>query len=227
MKESIQIIRPLLAGETVTMRGRVYHAENARLQFKSRPDIPIVLATRGKRMLQLGGSMADAVMVATYAQPRGVRYALDQVRAGASQAGRPEEEVKIISRVDACVWPDSRTARDAVKTMIAGFLMSSYPDRDFVRQMGLDVPEELEAILRQKNEAMAYGAWRLVPDDFVEAFTWAGTPDEVARQVAEIVKLGITQITYLPHPPPGESAEPIRRAWMEQVVPRVRQLVGE
>jgi alkanesulfonate monooxygenase SsuD/methylene tetrahydromethanopterin reductase-like flavin-dependent oxidoreductase (luciferase family) len=111
--------------------------------------------------------------------------------------------------------------------MIAGFLMASYPDRGFVHHMGLEVPEELEDILRHKNEARTYAAWRLVPDDFVEAFTWAGTPDEVARQVAEIVKLGITQITYLPHPPSGQGTQPILRAWMEEVVPRVKRLVGE
>ena len=111
--------------------------------------------------------------------------------------------------VDACVWPDGRTARDAVKPMIAGFLMASYPDRGFVQQMGLTVPDELEAVVSQKHEARSYDAWRLVPDDFVEAFTWAGTPDEVARQVAEIVKLGISQITYLPQPPPGQRVEPL------------------
>ncbi len=227
MEETIRIIRPLLAGETVNLRGKVFTAENARLQFKTRADIPIVLATRGNKVLQLGGRLADTVMIATYAKPDGVRYALDQVQAGMQQAGRRKEQVGIISRVDACVWPDSRVARDAVKPMIAGFLMGSYPDRGFVHQMGLEVPEPLEAILRQKNEAMAYGAWQLVPDDFVEAFTWAGTPEQVAHQVAEIVKLGITQITYLPQVPRGQRAEPIMRAWMEEVVPRVNRLVGE
>src|SRR5262249_49688428 len=119
------------------------------------------------------------------------------------------------------------TARDAAKPMIAGFLMASYPDRGFVKQMGLAVPDELEAVVSQKNEAKTASAWHLVPDDFVEAFTWAGTPDEVARQVAEIVKLGITRITFLPQPPPGQGVEPIMRAWMDEVVPRVRRLLGE
>jgi alkanesulfonate monooxygenase SsuD/methylene tetrahydromethanopterin reductase-like flavin-dependent oxidoreductase (luciferase family) len=134
--------------------------------------------------------------------------------------------VAIISRVDACVWPDGRIARDAVKPMIAGFLMASYPDRGFVRQMGLEVPTALEEIVSQRNEARTLAAWRLVPDDFVEAFTWAGTPDEVARQVASVVEFGIKRICYLPQPPPGQGVEPIMRAWMDEVVPRVRRLVG-
>ena len=177
MAETIQIARGLLDGETVTLEGQVFTARNARLQFASRPGIPIVLATRGNRMLRLGGRLADGVMVATYARPEGVRFAVQQVEAGARESGRDPAKVEIISRVDACVWPDSRTARDAVKPMIAGFLMASYPDRGFVTQMGLTVPEELEAAVSQKNEAKAYAAWQLVPDDFVEAFTWAGTPD--------------------------------------------------
>lgn len=227
MAESIEIMRRLLAGETVSLTGKVFTAEQAKLQFQARSDIPIVLATRGNRMLELGGRHADQVMIATFAQPRGVNYALNLVKRGAESVGRKLDESKLISRVDMCVWPDSRVARDAVKPMIAGFLMSSYPDRGFVHQMGLEVPEELEAILREKNEARAYGAWQLVPDEFVEAFTWAGTPDEVAHQVAEIVKMGITQITVLPQPPRGHGVEPIMRAWMEEVVPRVKRLVGE
>jgi 5,10-methylenetetrahydromethanopterin reductase len=227
MEETIRIARGLLDGETVTLQGRVFAAANARLQFEARSGIPIVLATRGNRMLRLGGRLADGVMVATYARPEGVRHALRQVEAGALEAGRSLADVEIISRVDACVWSDGRTARDAVKPMIAGFLMASYPDRGFVQQMGLTVPDELEAVVSQKHEARSYDAWRLVPDDFVEAFTWAGTPDEVARQVAEIVKLGISRITYLPQPPPGQGVEPIMRAWMDEVVPRVRRLVGE
>lgn len=227
MEETIQIVRLLLSGETVTLRGEVFTANEAALQFQPRSDVPIVLATRGTRMLQLGGRMADTVMIATYAQPQGVRHALKLVEQGVHQADRRLEEVEIISRVDVCVWPDGRTARDAVKPMIAGFLMASYPDRGFVHQMGLEVPEELESVLSERNEARAFGAWELVPDEFVEAFTWAGTPDEVARQVADIVELGITQITFLPQPPQGHGVEPIIRAWMEEVVPRVKRLVGE
>lgn len=226
MEETIHIVRSLLAGESVTLHGQVFTAENAQLQFSPRADIPIILATRGNKMLHLGGRLANEVMIATYARPEGIRHALGQIEQGARAAGRSMDEVGLIVRVDACVWPDSRVARDAVKPMIAGFLMSSYPDRGFVHQMGLEVPEELEAIVSQKNEALAYGAWQLVPDEFVEAFTWAGTPDEVASQVAAVVELGITQITFLPQPPPGQGVEPIMRAWMEEVVPRVRKLVG-
>lgn len=227
MAETIRIARGLLDGETVTLQGLVFTANDARLQFPTRPGIPIILATRGSRMLGLGGRLADGVMVATYARPEGVRHAVQLIEAGAIEVGRDPKGIEIISRVDACVWPDSRTARDAVKPMIAGFLMASYPDRDFVTQMGLTVPDELEVVVSQKSEAAAYAAWRLVPDDFVDAFTWAGTSDEVARQVAEIVKLGITRIVYLPQPPPGQGVEPIMRAWMDEVVPRVRRLVGE
>jgi 5,10-methylenetetrahydromethanopterin reductase len=226
MEETIRIARGMLRGETVTLRGRVFTAAAARLQFEPHPEVPIVLATRGTQMLRLGGRLADGVMIATYAQPAGVRYALQQVEAGAHAAGRRLEDLTITSRVDACVWPDGGTARDAVKPMIAGFLMASYPDRRFVEQMGLAVPEELEAVVSQKNEARTAAAWRLVPDDFVDAFTWAGTPDEVARRVAAIVDLGITRICYLPQPPPGQGVEPIMRAWIEEVVPRVRRLVG-
>jgi alkanesulfonate monooxygenase SsuD/methylene tetrahydromethanopterin reductase-like flavin-dependent oxidoreductase (luciferase family) len=130
----------------------------------------------------------------------------------------------IISRVDACVHPDRNVARDAVRPMISMLLMGSYPDRNFVHNLGLEVPVELEAICKQKNELLSIQNGHLVPDEFVDAYAWAGTPKEVAEQVAAVVDMGINQITYLPHPPKGEGFEPNIIRFANEVLPRVEAL---
>ena len=80
--------------------------------------------------------------------------------------------------------------------------------------------------MRAKNEARAFASGHLVPEEFVDAFTWAGTPEEVARQVAAVVSLGIPEVCILPQAPRGRPVDPIMRAFIEDVMPRVRRLVG-
>jgi alkanesulfonate monooxygenase SsuD/methylene tetrahydromethanopterin reductase-like flavin-dependent oxidoreductase (luciferase family) len=79
--------------------------------------------------------------------------------------------------------------------MVARMIGSSYPDKTFVYQMGLELPPALENILARKDHALTTRFAHLVPDEIVESYTWLGTPEAVARRVAEVVRLGITNIT--------------------------------
>src|SRR6185503_3094447 len=145
----------------------------------------------------------------------------EQIAQGVQEAGRPAESVKVILRVDACIDDEVQVARAAVKPIIAGSRGSSYPDRAFVEAVGLTVPAELEAIIREGDEGRIWAAAGLVPDEFVEHFAWAGTAEQVAAQVARIAQMGIKNITILPNPP--EAVTPTLQAFANEVIPRVRQ----
>jgi 5,10-methylenetetrahydromethanopterin reductase len=217
IEEAIHVIRCLWAGETVTLAGEVVQVKEARLGFPVRPDIPIIIAARGNRMLRLAGRLADGAMISTYATPEGVQYALSQVAQGAQEAGRSLESVGVILRVDTCI-NEVQVARAAVKPIIAGSLGSSYPDRAFVEAVGLTVPAELEAIIKEGDEGRIWAADSLVPDEFVEHFAWAGTAEQVAAQVARVVTMGISQVTILPNPP--EAVTPTLVAFAKEVMPK-------
>jgi 5,10-methylenetetrahydromethanopterin reductase len=219
VEEAIHVIRRLWAGETVSFAGEVVRVNQARLGFPARPDIPIYIAARGNRMLSLAGRLADGAMISTYATPEGVRYALSQVAQGAREAGRLPEDVAVLLRVDACINEDVQTARAAVKPIIAGSLGSSYPDRAFVEAVGLTVPPELEAIIKEGDEERVWAAASLVPDEFVEHFAWAGPAEQIAAQVARVVEMGITQVTIMPNPP--EAVTPTLTAFANKVMPKV------
>ncbi|HEX7973251.1 MAG TPA: LLM class flavin-dependent oxidoreductase, partial [Anaerolineales bacterium] len=79
IQEAIQVIRSLWRGETVDFEGQVIRCKNGRLNFKARADIPIIVASRGDLVLKTGGQAADGVMIATYAEPVGIRYALSLI----------------------------------------------------------------------------------------------------------------------------------------------------
>lgn len=222
MRDAIAIMRGMWAGEPAVVEGKVVSVRNGVLGFPARPDIRIVVATRGPAVLRLAGRIADGAMIATMATPRGVGIAWDSVRQGAQQAGRDPEDLEVISRVDTCVDRDRDKARAGVRQMIAFLLWSSYPNRDFVTQSGMEVPAELEAMIARRDYELMFDAGPLVPEEFVDAFAWAGTPEEVAARIARIADMGIRRFGTWVLAPPGGGIESVIRLIAEEVMPRVR-----
>ena len=225
IREAVTVIRGLWRGETVDFEGEVIQCRNGRLNFNARKDIPVVVASRGDLVLRTGGEVADGVMIATYAEPVGINHAISRIRAGAERAGRSMQDIRIISRVDACISQDRRVAYDAVKPMVGVMLWTSYPDRRFVQRCGLEVPEEVEAIIAKRDYNLMVANAHLIPDEFVDKFCWAGTAEDVARKVTEVVKLGIEDITFLPHPPKGGDTSETVQQFAKVVKPMVEEMV--
>jgi len=225
IKEAIHVIRRLLAGEVVSYAGEIITFRNGRLNFKARTDIPIIVASRGDRVLQVAGEVADGAMIATYAEPVGLGHALAQIEKGAQRAGRSLKDLRIVSRIDACINRDSAAAFEAVKPMVAVFLWTSYPDRTFVERVGLDVPPELEQIIAKRDYNLLKENAHLVPDSFVEKFCWAGTAEQVAQKVAQVAAMGIHEITILPHPPAGGDIRETLHEFATTVKPMVADML--
>jgi 5,10-methylenetetrahydromethanopterin reductase len=188
-----------------------------------RSDIPIWIASRGERVLELAGRIADGVMIGTIARAAEIAGAIDRIRAGAAAAGRASDEPMICVRVDVVVDTDRRAARDALRSFVAGLLSASYPDRGFVERAGLELPAELEDVCRTKDLRLAWASGRLVPDDVVDAFTWAGTPDDVAGRVAAALEAGVDNVTVVFHRAAGPTTAQLA-AFARSVVPRVYAL---
>ncbi len=222
MRDAIAVMRGMWAGGPAVVEGKVVSVRNGVLGFPARPDIRIVVATRGPAVLRLAGRIADGAMIATMATPRDVGIAWDFVRQGTQQAGRDPEDIEVISRVDTCVDRDRDKARAGVRQMIAFLLWSSYPDRDFVTRSGMEVPAELEAMIAKRDYELMFEAGPLVPEEFVNAFAWAGTPEEVAARITRIADMGIRRFGTWVLAPPGGGIESVIRLIAEEVVPRVR-----
>ncbi|MFI5265893.1 MAG: LLM class flavin-dependent oxidoreductase [Chloroflexota bacterium] len=226
IREAIEVMRQFLSGERVDYAGEIVQLRGAELHIHARPDIPMWVATRGDAVLRMAGEVADGVIVATYATPRGVSHALSQIEAGARKSGRKLENLAVMSRVDTCVLPDGPQAREGIKQMIAFLLWSSYPDKGFVEQSGLTIPTELEALLAKREYDLMHGAGHLVPDEFVDAFAWAGTVEEVAQRVAAIARLGISRFGFWLQVPPGGDMEAMTRTVAIDVQKRAEELIS-
>lgn len=224
IKEAITVIRRLFAGERVDFQGEIVRFRGGRLNVKARADIPIIVGSRGDFVLQAAGEVADGAMIATYAEPVGIRHAKAMIAKGAARAGRGIDDLALISRIDTCIHADRRAAFEVVKPSIGVFLWTSYPDRKFVERVGLEVPAELEALIARRDYGLMEENARLIPDAFVDKYCWAGTVDDVARKVAAVLGEGVRDLTIMPLPGPGERRADVARAFAEDVVPMARAL---
>ena len=74
-------------------------------------------------------------------------------------------------------------------------------------------------------EEIKANAAEIITDDFVDAFSWAGTPDDVADKVANVVDAGYTNICIVPHAPTEGCVQDVVRSFTKDVVPRIRALM--
>lgn len=226
IREAIEVMRPLLAGATVDYQGELTTARGIYLHaLATRPDLPIVVASRGDRVLQVAGAVADGAMIATYATPQGLRHGREMVLAGMRQAGRSPDGFGWATRVDVALTDDPAAGADAVRPMIAAMVMASYPDTAFLEHAGLSITPQLAEMAARKDEALAFASGHLVPDAYVEQYAWTGTPEQVAARIAAVADAGFRDIVVLLQPMSVDPEPSIRRFALE-VVPRVHALRG-
>ena len=148
LREAIQIIRGLTAGEKVDFAGRHFTVNGAQLGFDWRRQIPVYIAARGPRILELAGEVADGVIIGGFAQPAGLKYALDRVVAGLDRAGRGWADIDVVAWLYTCVSDDREAARRAVSRMVMASVITS---RTILDQLGIVLPAELADRVAQRS----------------------------------------------------------------------------
>lgn len=92
LDETLSALRALWSGETVTRRGRYVVLEEARVRPKSR--IPIAVAARRARMLELVAEHADVWEVNLPPIPARVQAAADRLAGACRDRGRDPERIR-------------------------------------------------------------------------------------------------------------------------------------
>jgi 5,10-methylenetetrahydromethanopterin reductase len=225
LREAVTIVRGLLAGERVTVDGKVMHAHAAQLDFVPlRPDIPIYIGARGPKVLEVAGQLADGVIVGNIASTEGWSYALDHVERGCRRADRDPAELALTAWVACAVSDDAPAAIDAVRAMVATSLTTSRP---ILAELGIRVPAGFAAVMAQHDwtpsRAAVQSAAAEVPVELVRRFAVAGTASDCRAHVEELLNAvpRIAELAIIPSPVPGQRITDVVRAFCGQVMPAV------
>ena len=98
LREYLQLLRQILAGEKTAFRGECVQSAGFRLQAPPVTPVPLHLGAMGPRMLALAGELADGVVLNDFTPPDTLGRALEQIDAGARRSGRRVEDLEIVKR---------------------------------------------------------------------------------------------------------------------------------
>lgn len=180
LRETIDVVQPLLRGEKVTFEGKTIRVYGAQLEARPlRAHIPLYLGVTGPKALELAGEKGDGVMLNAFLPTSYVQRALERVEAGARRCGKRLQDVDISGALVVSVDEDSGRAKARARGFIALYL-SLFPN--IARETGL--PEELVLRTRQAFETESpEAAAAHIDDSVVDTLTASGTPEECRERI--------------------------------------------
>ena len=213
LREYIDITRRLLRGDSVRYEGRFHKLTDVKLSFKHpRDKIPIYLAARRERMLQLAGETADGVFVSDgFCSESYIRWARENVREGLKKADRSQDDLDFSSAVLLSVGVDHDEAKERVKPAVLTILSRGYLD-PFLDMWGLTVADIIPA-----RQAWLRGnislACKEAPDALIEGSAIYGTPDECKKRMAKFRTSGVELPVIRPIGPNMKSIVELAANW--------------
>jgi 5,10-methylenetetrahydromethanopterin reductase len=191
MREYVQTLRALFAGEAVHLDGAFSKLSGAHLEFQKGLKIPIMIASTGPRMLQLAGQIADGVVLSAGLTLAMTRKCLAEVATGGQSRGGLPSAFRKTGFINLAVSEDGTSARAAVRRKLA-HLFRSTNHAENIKSSGLDIDHAgiIAAVARHDLDA----ATELLSDEAASAFACVGTPRECRERLQEYLAIGLDEV---------------------------------
>lgn len=223
IREAVDIIRALLAGESAGYAGRVYNiAEHVRAPYPlPTGEIPLQIGAWGRKLAALAGEMADEVKIGGSANPDVIPLIADYIAAGEARVGRSRGSVNVVIGAVSVVDEDREAARWTARKAVALYL-------PIVSKLDATLEIDSELMTRVQglvNAGERDAAARLIPDGILDRFIFAGAPRDIIEQCGRLYDAGAQRIELgTPHGV-NEAATGIRLIG-EQVLPALREYLA-
>ncbi|WP_049921315.1 TIGR04024 family LLM class F420-dependent oxidoreductase [Halopiger djelfimassiliensis] len=182
-RETVEIVRQVLSGESVDYDGDYFDLSGFRLRCEPpEPTPPIEVTGMGPKAVELAGRFADGwhgIMLT----PGGVQSRLEDIERGAELGDRDPDDVRVTVGVNCCALGDAERARDLARQHTAFYIggMGTFYRDALVRQ-GYDVADEIHDAWQAGDRERALS---LLDDDLLGELCAAGDPETAREALAE------------------------------------------
>jgi F420-dependent oxidoreductase-like protein len=208
LKETIEIIRLLLAGQRADFDGECFQLRRFKLGFKPlRAEIPIYVAALTPKSLRQIGELADG-WLPTHWPGKQLPQGIAEIGAGCEAANRQAGAIEIAPFINTLVGDDLSSARKAARLPLAYYIggMGDFY-RDSVSRLGF--AEEASKIHTLWQAGRRKEAINSVPDALVDAVAICGGLEACRLRLDELRQYGAT-LPLVPLPNAGTTAEKCR-----------------
>ena len=214
MREAVSIVRRLLSGENLTFEGDVFKIKDTYLSALPKGKLPIYLAARGPKMLELAGEVADGCLLSVPGEY--ISLAKSFVKKGAEKAGRRIEDIEI---VNLAIFYPSRDKEKAIESIRPNTIHMVTDSPDLVhKKLGIDlktVESVRDALNGDRNKAVS-----MITDEMVEKLAIVGPPEKCTTKIEKQFKAGLNQIVL--NTPRHLISEELIRATSEDIIRELR-----
>jgi 5,10-methylenetetrahydromethanopterin reductase len=231
VKESIEIVRALLAGEELHYDGREFSAHVPPLADEAetpRGTVPLYVAGTGPRMQELAGEIGDGLLTPSITTPAFVRHARESMAAAAERAGRDPDELDLGCTIVASIDEDRDRGREGAREIAGMYLANKVQNIQasadtLLEKAGLTM-DEIRPIAEAMERGGRVAAAQAVTDEILDkAKPIAGTPDDCVAAIEEYRDAGCTHVMLELW---GDDREQQIRLFGERVLPVVRAAVA-
>jgi 5,10-methylenetetrahydromethanopterin reductase len=220
IREAVDVMRYMWSGKSGGYQGQVYQiADYVTAPYPlPKQEIPILIGTWGKKLAAVAGEIADEVKIGGSANPDVIPVIADYIAIGGQAVGRERGTVSIAIGAVSVVDEDREAARWEVKRQVALYL-------PIVAKLDPTVqlePELLARIEQFSNQKDYDAAARLISDETLDRFAFAGNPNDLIEHAERLFAAGASRVEFgTPH---GLNPKTGIRLLGEKVLPALRRV---
>ena len=196
MRETVEVMRRLLAMERVTYHGEFHNVDGIELDVvhgrREPRNVRVMIGATGPQMMELTGEIADGAVLNYCVPPEYNIEAMEQLERGAAKAGRGIDDIDRPQLVVCSVHEERKAALDGARELLTQYL-AQQPHIAKASGVKPEVVQQIQSILGwPATREQVRAAMKYVPDELVQRITASGTPSEVKAKVREYIKYGAT-----------------------------------
>ena len=216
-REYVDIVNLALSRKRVRYSGQHYtlplpDGPGKALQLTVHPareHIPIYLASVGPKNLELTGEIADGWLSIFFSTAGFAAEQLDRIAVGRAKVGKDLDGFDVVANAPLVVGTDGSDGDDDLAALAepirsyAALYIGGMGSRDvnFYNQLAARMGYPAEAAeIQSRFLARDYqGAAAAVPFEFIDSTSLLGSPERIARRMAEFAAAGVTTLNLMPY----------------------------
>jgi 5,10-methylenetetrahydromethanopterin reductase len=202
MRETVGVIRRLLAGESVSFEGEFVQLDDVHLDVVHGVDrprkIPILIGASYMKMMEVAGEIADGVLLNYLVPPEYNDTALEHLEIGATRAGRSLDDVERPQLILTSVSHVREESLRSAKLMLARYLRQAEHIAEISRAPRWLVEKIHELVSWPARQDEVERAADVIPDEYVQGIMAVGAPEDARAAVRRYVEHGCTHPVLYP-----------------------------
>jgi probable F420-dependent oxidoreductase len=199
VRETVAVVRGMLAGQKVALDGRTLRTHGFRLMVPPAASVPIYIGALRPAMLELAGEIGDGVAI-NLLPVEALAPTRRHLAAGARRAGKDPAQLEIVCRQQVVVSDDKAGARDLFRSALTGYFATPVYNR-YAAWYGF--AEEAALIAEGFRTGDRQLTRRGMSDRLIDAVAIFGSLEECRERLAAYAAAGVdtTAISVLSFDP--------------------------